>query len=56
MDIFVYCDSKKVVLIRAADIIANRIYRLAFTGDLQYEADPHFYVYALPDNDLGKEG
>ncbi len=47
-----YCDSKKVVLIRAADIIANRIYHLASSGKLYYEASPHFFVYALPDNDL----
>ena len=50
-----YCDSKKVVLIRAADIIANRIYHLAHTGNLRYEEDPHFFVYALPDNDLKKD-
>lgn len=47
-----YCDSRKVVLIRAADIIANRIYHLAIENTLRYRESPHFYVYALPDNDL----
>ena len=45
-----YCDSKKVALIRAADIVANRIYHLASTQDIQYEHSSHFYVYCLPDN------
>ena len=45
-----YCDSKKTALIRASDIIANRIFRLAAEGALQYQKNSHFYVYYLPDN------
>lgn len=43
-----FCDSKTVALIRAADIVANRIFRLARKERLRYEADPHLYVIRQP--------
>lgn len=43
-----FCDSKVVALVRAADIVANRILRLARNGKLQYEKSPHFYVILQP--------
>lgn len=45
-----YCDSKKVALIRAADVVANKIYRQVNLQQLTYEERPTFYVYHLPDS------
>ncbi|MBP5222618.1 MAG: DUF3800 domain-containing protein [Lachnospiraceae bacterium] len=44
-----YCDSKKVALIRAADIVANKIYAQANLDRIVYEEKPTFYVCHLPD-------
>lgn len=45
-----YCDSRKVALIRAADMVANKIYRQVNLHNITYQEKPTFFVYYLPDN------
>ena len=41
-----FCDSKKVALVRAADIVANRIYYMALNGKLENLSG--IYISMLP--------
>ena len=44
-----YCDSSKTTLVRAADIVANRLYYLTVSGNSQRAFNlPESYVIALP--------
>ncbi len=43
-----YCDSKHITLIRAADIIANRIYYKARHEMLDYSPSDNFHIITLP--------
>ena len=48
-----FCDSKKVILVRAADIIANRCYYLANKGHGRIEPEDNLFLYYLPANTVG---
>lgn len=43
-----YCDSKSVPLVRAADIVANRIYHMAIIGDYRGAAGRHMDLNSHP--------
>lgn len=43
-----YRDSQKVTLIRAADIVANKIFHLALSGNLPSDPQPTFFVTTIP--------
>ena len=43
-----YCNSTSVILVRAADIVANHIYYLATHNHPTYDPDRHLYVSNLP--------
>lgn len=43
-----YRDSKKVTLIRAADIVANKILHLALSGNIPVNPQPTFFVTTIP--------
>ena len=43
-----FCDSSKTLLVRAADIIANRFYHLAMNFKGEIPQTPNSFVYELP--------
>lgn len=51
-----FCDSKKVRLVRAADIIANHCYHKALKFNGVIEDERNMFVYYLPGNYIGETG
>ena len=45
-----FCDSASVRLIRAADIVANRLYYLAISKQINNRSGEKFYITRLPQN------
>lgn len=43
-----FCNSSSVTLVRAADIVANKLYHLALTNALEPKADSKFHITILP--------
>ena len=57
LDVIVeFCDSKKVYLVRAADIIANHCYHKAIKYNGVIEDENNMFVYYLPGNNIGQDG
>ena len=51
-----FCDSKRVFLIRAADIIANHCYHKAIKFNGVIENENNMFVYYLPGDNIGEKG
>ena len=51
-----FCDSKKVTLVRAADIIANHCYHSAVHGKGAVETRENLFVYVLPSRSVLSKG
>lgn len=51
-----FCNSKKVLLVRAADIIANRCYHDALKFHGSVEEKRNMFIYYLPANYIGETG
>ena len=51
-----FCDSKKVYLIRAADIIANHCYHQAIISKGIIGKENNMFIYYLPGNNIGQDG
>ena len=51
-----FCDSKRVYLVRAADIIANHCYHKAIKFNGVIEGENNMFVYYLPGNNIGEKG
>ena len=51
-----FCDSSKVFLIRASDIIANHCYHAAISSKGRIAGQRNMFVYYLPSNIIGSQG
>ena len=51
-----FCDSKKVYLIRAADIIANHYFHIAISNNGSIKNVKNTFVYYLPSKKIGNKG
>lgn len=51
-----YCNSKKVYLIRAADIICNHCYHSSNINNGDLDKENNMFIYYLPGNYIGHDG
>ena len=51
-----FCDSKNVLLVRAADIVANHCYHNIISNNGMFKKEPCTFVYMLPENRIAQDG